>query len=331
MIYLIVKFMLSFLLPFIIGLILSYLVQKAARKISERTILSKGSCAAIFVTVTYILVITAVTVIAISAFNMLSGFVSNGENIKSIESILEKLRSSLDGISKNLPEGIAKNSSLIFTQLKDNILTRIVSFVSSLATNIARSLPSFLFGCVVTIVASFYIAKDYEKLLKFLGGMLSKKSVENIVIIRDIIVQNVFGFMKGYLILLTITFAELFVGFLIIGVKKSALLAAVIALVDILPVIGTGTVLLPWSLICMLSDNMSRGVSLLLIYVIITVIRNLIEPKIIGERIGLNPLFMLIIIFVGLRLAGIAGMIILPIALIVVINFYKRQMIDETG
>ncbi len=306
-------------------------MQKPSLKISKKISLSKGSCAAIFVTVAYILAITVVTVVVIAVFNMISDFVANSENMKYIESVFEKLQTSLNKISENFPEDMAKNTSLIFTQLKDNILTRLASFFSSLATGIAKFLPSFLFGCLVTIVASFYIAKDYDKLIKFFSGIMSKKSAENIKIIKEIIVQNVFNFIKGYFILLVITFGELFVGFLIIGVKKSVLLAVLIALVDVLPVIGTGTVLLPWSLICMLSGDMNRGILLLLLYIVITVIRNFVEPKIIGERIGLNPLFMLIIIFVGLRLAGLAGMIILPVALIVVINFYKRQMLVETG
>lgn len=327
--YLVLRFMLSFLLPFVIGLILSHLVQKPALKIAEKTIASKSVCASVLVTVTYIFMITAIVFIGIWAFNMLSDFIVDDENIRSIEFMLTKLQRSINNILQNFPKDFAQNISHIFTQLKEDALSRLASFVSVFATNTARSVPSFLFGCLVTIVASFYIAKDYDKLFKFASGFLSKKTIENIKIIKDIIFQNVLGFTKGYVILLVITFAELLVGFWLLGVKRSVFLAVIIALVDILPVIGTGTVLIPWAILNIFTDNISKGVLLLLLYVLITVIRNFIEPKIIGEKIGLNPLFMLIVIFVGLRLAGVAGMLILPIALIVVINFYKRQMINE--
>lgn len=329
MIYLVSRFMLSFLLPFIIGLLLSYLVQKPAVKIAQKTVLSKGVCASVLVTVTYVFVITAVIFIGIWAFNMLSDFISNNENIKSIEFALEKMQRSINNVLQNFPEDFAQNISLVFAQLKEDALSRLAGFVSAFATNTARSVPSFLFGCVVTIVASFYIAKDYDKLFRFVSGFLSKKTVDNIKVIKDIIAQNILSFAKGYVILLAVTFAELLVGFWLLGIKRAVFLAVIIALVDVLPVIGTGTVLIPWALLNIFTDNISKGILLLLLYILITVIRNFIEPKIIGEKMGLNPLFMLIVIFVGLRLAGVAGMLILPIALIVVINFYKRQMIDE--
>lgn len=329
LVYLIARFMLSFLFPFVIGVILSYLVQKPAEKISEKTVFSKGICAAVFVTVTFIVAVSALAAILWAVFDMLTNFVTDTENMKNIEQILEKSQFALNKISENLPKGIANNSQRIFAELKNDILSRLASFVSSAATSIAGSIPSFLFGSVVTVVASCYIAKDYDRFLKFFKGLLSKKTVENAVIIKEILVRNVFNFVKGYLILLLITFGELSAGLLIIGVKSPFVLALIIALVDVLPVIGTGTVLIPWSVVCILSGNTAKGVSLLILYVIITVIRNFIEPKIIGERVGLNPLFMLIVIFVGLRLAGIVGMIILPIALIVVIDFYKRQMQQE--
>ncbi|MBQ8203291.1 MAG: sporulation integral membrane protein YtvI [Clostridia bacterium] len=330
-VYLVVRFMLSFLLPFVIGLILSYLVQKPAKKISEKTFLSKGSSAAILVSVTFVLAVSLAVAVLWVVFGGITQFFTNENNMKNLSLVFERAENMFSGVAEKLPQSLTDNSGRILTQFKENLLSRLGSFVSSFAANTAKKLPSFLLSCVVTVVASCYIAKDYDKLLKFVRGFISKTAWNNIKTVKEIVVESILKFAKGYLILTLITLAELTVGLFLIGIKKAFLVALIIAFVDILPVIGAGTVLIPWAIISMLSGGISKGILLLILYAAITVIRNVIEPKIIGEKIGLNPLFMLIVIFVGLRVAGLAGMIIFPIALIVVINFYKRQMVTENA
>ncbi len=328
-IYLVFRFMLGILLPFVIGVILSYLVQKPSEKIANKLKINRGICASVFVTVAYIIAITILVFLIWGILGVISNFISNKDNINSLTLIFEKIQIALDKITDNFPMSVSKNTGEMFNKIKENTLNEIVAFTSSLAAKTARSLPSFLFSCIVTVVASFYIAKDYEKLIKFLKGFLSEKTVKNIAVIKGILVENVFKIAKGYILILLITFAELSVGFFLIGVRKPIVSAAFIAIVDILPVVGTGTVLIPWSIISFLTEGFSKGFMLLILYVIIIIVRNFSEPKIIGKKVGLNPLFMLVVIFVGLRVAGIGGMLILPIALIVVINFYKRQMLAE--
>ena len=326
-IFLIFKFMLGLLLPFVIGVILSYLVQKPSGKIGNKFKIDKGICAAVFVTVSYIVAISILVLMIWGVLSAISSFISNKSNLASLTLVFEKMQLAMNKVSDNF--SIFGNAGQMFDKVKENTLNEIVSFASSLVGKTARSLPSFLFSCIVTVVASFYMAKDYDKLLKFLKGFLSPKTVTNIATIKSILVENVFKLAKGYIVILLITFAELSAGFFVIGVKKPVVLAFFIALVDILPVIGTGTVLIPWSIICFITEGFGRGFMLLLLYVVIIVVRNFAEPKIIGKKVGLNPLFMLLVIFVGLRLAGVGGMLMLPIVLIVVVNFYKKQMVSE--
>ena len=111
---------------------------------------------------------------------------------------------------------------------------------------------------------------------------------------------------------------------MILKVKNAFLLAIIIAFVDILPVLGAGTILIPWAVFSAFFGNVPQAVGLALLYVLIILIRNFCEPKIIGSQIGINPLFTLIAMFTGLRLFSVAGLFLFPVILIVVIKFYKE-------
>ena len=136
---------------------------------------------------------------------------------------------------------------------------------------------------------------------------------------------SVFKLIKGYAILMLMTFLELLAGFLILRVKYALLLSLLIAVVDILPVLGTGTVLIPWGIAGLILKNTALGIGILVLYAVITVIRNFAEPKIIGKQIGINPLFTLLSMFIGIKLLGFAGVIIFPTALIVTVKYYSED------
>ena len=124
-----------------------------------------------------------------------------------------------------------------------------------------------------------------------------------------------------------LTFVELFIGFLIWGVKKPLLIAFVIALVDILPILGLGIILVPWIIISLFQKNFFLAIGLGVLYLIITILRNVIEPKIVGKQIGLSPLVSLIAVYVGFRAFGVLGMFVLPIILIVIRDLIKSGTI----
>lgn len=125
---------------------------------------------------------------------------------------------------------------------------------------------------------------------------------------------------------MVITFIELSISFLILRINHPFLIGFIISLIDILPVLGTGAVLIPWAIISILTQNISLGISLAIIYIIITVIRNFLEPKIISGNVGINPLFTLAAMFLGIKFFGITGLFILPITLIVIIKYYKEEI-----
>jgi predicted PurR-regulated permease PerM len=128
---------------------------------------------------------------------------------------------------------------------------------------------------------------------------------------------------RSYVLILGITFAELTLGLLILGVKRFVLIALLIAILDIFPVLGTGTVLIPWAVIALIQGSIGRGIGLLVLYAVITVIRQVIEPRIVGKHVGLHPLITLICMFVGTSLFGWIGLFGLPILMAILLELHN--------
>jgi len=214
-----------------------------------------------------------------------------------------------------------------FAELTD----KISRFLSNSITNAVKGAPSVLFSSIVALAATCYIAKDYESLKKFINNMLSAKKAKTLIKLKDIFKSCVLKMLSGYLILMAITFGELALGFLILGIKNGIWLSAVIAVVDILPVFGVGTVLIPWGIINMILGNNFHGVGLIILYLLVTLVRNFAEPKIVGGKIGANPLFTLLCMFLGLKLFGFPGLVILPVTFIVIVKYYKSEMEQDSS
>ena len=139
--------------------------------------------------------------------------------------------------------------------------------------------------------------------------------------------ENIVKMLRGYIIILLITCAELFIGFTILRLEYAFVLAMLIAIMDILPVVGTGTALIPWGVYQLIIGNVWMGLGLLVLYAAITVIRQIIEPKIIGKQVGLTPIVTLMAMYLGLQLFGIIGMVCLPILLIIIVKLQESGMI----
>ena len=198
-----------------------------------------------------------------------------------------------------------------------------------LASGYITAVPSLIVKLVITVIATFFIALDYEKVTGFLKGLLPEKGQKLWEVVKSYS-KNVFWvYLKSYSFLMCLTFAELAAGFLILRIPYAVWLALAIAIFDILPILGTGGILLPWAAVMCLTGNYPLAAGLLVLYLIITVIRNILEPKIVGKQIGLHPLAALAALFVGLKLCGIVGMIAFPVGLSILLNMEKSGMIDS--
>lgn len=324
------KFLLSYFLPFIFAGIIAFAVQKPALKLCQKIAFKKGTLSAIMAAVLYL---AAASLIVFLFYRLMISARGLLEELPSIfgpiSDLIEKLKGNFSSVFSGVSPELSEQIGMIISEFIEGLRHSLTSFLSAFATGFASKTPSFLFAGLVSLVASCYIAKDFDGLAKFFKSIIGNRKYENILKIKTILSNSILKLLKGYLILTAITFFELTVGFLIIGVSHTFLLAFLIAFIDLLPVFGTGTVLIPWGLISVIMGNSFTGFSILFLYLFITVARNFLEPKIIGSQIGINPLFTLIAMFAGLKLFGFLGLIIFPIILIVVIKYYKNELEQE--
>jgi sporulation integral membrane protein YtvI len=180
---------------------------------------------------------------------------------------------------------------------------------------------------IFTILASFFLSIHYDRSKKFIMLQLSEKTRVLVHAIKNTMSDTVLRYLRGYLKIMLDTFVELSIGLTILGVSNSIATAFGIAIFDILPVFGSGGILLPWALFQLLSGNMFVGIGLVILYGAITVIRNFIEPKIIGDQLGLNPVISIISIYLGFVWIGVAGMILMPISVQIAISLHKKGII----
>ncbi len=327
--YFSLKFLTVYLLPFAIGLLISLLAQKPVAYISKKTKIKTSIVAVTFVIIVYSLVCFLLFVLGYTLYGQLSDFVKKlPDYIPVITSAFESLSTKTLSILNNIPADIATMISDVPTNLISSAAKYIAEFVPSLAANLVKSFPKLLISTIVTIVASCYIAKEYNNIIKFLHKNFPSKPLKVISAVKRLFFENIFKIIRGYLVLMVITFAILSLGLGILGVDSFIFIAAIIALVDLFPVLGTGTVLIPWSIIeIVVNKNILMAVGTILLYLVITVARNFLEPKIIGEQMGLHPLITLIALFCGLRLFGIIGMFGLPIALMIITKLHQEGII----
>ncbi len=225
----------------------------------------------------------------------------------------------------------------IRANLDEELWSMLVSFgenmsgaLLSLVGTAATFLPNALFTAAVIIIATYYFAIDRVKVNCFFLSLFPKKLRPALKNAKDTLAETVGRYLRAYGLLFLINFGELLVAFMILRVEYSFVLALVISLVDVLPVLGTGTVLIPWSVIAIISGNYGLGIGILITYAVITVVRQIIEPKIIGKFIGLSPLAALAAMYIGLKLMGLIGLFVFPLGAILLKRILETRKQSAT-
>lgn len=329
LIFIAFKFLSMYLMPFLIGIAASFLVQRPARSLSKKTKIPKSVLTIFFVILTYAIICLLIFAISYFAYVQIFNFATNvfPTYIPTIQSALEGLNLKISELLNGLPADILNALNNFPQQIFDVITKGGGTLLTNFGMSVVKAAPRLLVTIIVTLVASCFIAKDYDKIIRFAKLQLSKKTWDIMVDIKELFTKNILRILRGYLILMFITFLELCIFIGILGRPNFIFLAALISVVDILPVLGTGTIVIPWALISLLSGDIFSTVVLVIAYIVITVLRNFLEPRIIGQQLGLNPLVMLIALFVGLKVLGFAGMILFPLSIIIITELQKKGKI----
>lgn len=320
----------SYLAPFIIAFIISLFMEPSIRFISRKLKLKRKIAA--FISLLFLLLVigTVLALIILRLISEIEGVVVAIPNfVNDLIINLNTLFNRAVDVYEWLPDDITEHIGTILSNVSSSLISLSKSVAGGAITT-AVSIPHAIVFIFTTIMATYFFASDREKIYGFIEKQLPKSWIEGLSAIKNNAFSAMFGYLKALLIIMCITFTELFVGFTIIRVKYAALLALIISIIDILPVLGTGTVLIPWGIYSLLIGNTRLGISLLILYIMVLIIRQIIEPRIVGGQIGVHPLLTLIAIYVGLKTMGVFGMILGPITFLLVKNIIAGFLKGKT-
>ncbi len=179
---------------------------------------------------------------------------------------------------------------------------------------VLRATPRALMAVGVCLIACFYLSMDYGAVMEWAARLLPRAWRKRAAILRKRACVLLGGYARAYAILMGLTFFEVLIGMMILGQPYGFLIAVCVALIDVLPVLGVGIVLIPWGLFSLAAGRMALGIGLLILYAVITVVRQLVEPRLVGVSLGLHPLCSLLSMFAGLWCFGVWGMLCAPFA-----------------
>ncbi|MFB0958572.1 MAG: sporulation integral membrane protein YtvI [Clostridiaceae bacterium] len=311
--------------PFLIGLVIAIMVRSVSKLIPVKG-LGLRVVHIISLILFYLLLVALLLLGGTKIADLIRTFFNRLPDLymKEIQPAISDLMFNITDRFPNLRE-FAEASYQSINQTLLNFVEKASNTVINSLTGVAGTLTSLVLKTVFIIVSSVMFTLDLDRIEAFLRRQMSDRTLH----IYENIIYNIghtaFRFIRAYLIIIGVTFIELSIGFSILGLSNAIVLAFLIALMDSLPVIGTGTVMIPLVVYNLILGNFQLGIGLFILYAIIFVVRQSIEPKVVGDQIGLHPIIILMCLYVGVRLFGIVGMFILPLA----ITIFKKLNDDK--
>ncbi len=322
--------LLTLVAPFIIAFIVSRIIDYPVNFTQNKLKLPRPIVSFLFTVIFYLVIGTALYFSGSAIVNALSDLVKRFDSFN-INSLMAETNEVFDKFLSNLPASVQTFVNQNIGSWIDSLLSALKDLIGPIliaATNLATSVPSILIFVIATIASTYFFSSDYTALKSATAKHIPLKWRVRFNQTKEHISKTLLRYFRALLLLICITFVELSIGLAILGVKNPLLVATVIALIDALPILGTGWVLFPWAIFALFSQNYFLAIGLAVLYAVITVVRNFIEPKIVGEQIGLHPLITLLSIYVGLKLFGIIGMF-LPILVALLKKFYEWGYFDS--
>lgn len=317
--------------PFIFGGLIAILLRPTAIKLSDKFALSYKTSAIITTLVFWLCIVAFAMEILYLIYSQIQQLFLNYPTYH--QQFCELFSNVFSNISQNLLPSQIKSAFSFLTntlpQVANSFLTTIsqtaTAFAGGMVTGFATALPSFFLSLIMGILSSFFILVDYEFLSNSLSTISPKCIKQTINSNWNFIFTTLKKILSTYLLLICITFGIITTGLWLLGVKYFAAMGFLIAILDLLPIVGSGLVMLPWGISIILLGNAPQGIGILILYATTWVFRSIMEPKLLGDSLGLHPLIMIISIYLGIQLFGVTGIIIMPAIATLVVQIYKNQ------
>lgn len=322
------RYLLKWLAPFIPAFFIAALIEPPVRRLCG--IGWRRRLASAVMTAVILSLFAGVCIAAASAsvsqlsrlFGELPSLAEKAESsVARIKLLVDTLSESSDGILGKYVAQTVEAAADDIAALPELVSRKLLGIVA----NAAQAGPDVLLFAATAGIGTFFISASYPETLSFLSYQLPDKTLRRISDLTRHLKASLGGWLRAQAILMLITFFELLAVFLILRVRSAGLLAGITAVIDALPVFGTGVILLPWAVFSMLSGETSRAIGLAVSWGVISIVRSCIQAKLLGDQIGLAPLASLLSIYVGWRVCGVFGMIVFPLLLVLL------QRLNDSG
>lgn len=314
--FVIFRSLFSILLPFLLGSLLALAAEKPSHFLQEKFHFPRWLAAGVSVSAVFVgslLILLGLLVIALRQLGVFSHWLPSA--MQALQSGLDTLRDALLALVSRCSPGVSGIvQAKIAGWFSDSaaFLTRLSEILLNLATSLLKGIPDGALAFGTMLISSYMICSKLPHIRQFLAQWLSHERQMRCLSAWKAIRISVLGYLQAQLKLMGITFAIITVGLALLRIRFAPLWAMLIALVDAAPLLGTGTVMVPWALICLLQHNPFRCIGLLATYTAAAAARSALEPRLLGRQMGIDPLLTLAALYLGYRLWGIPGMFLSP-------------------
>ncbi|MCI7335122.1 MAG: sporulation integral membrane protein YtvI [Oscillospiraceae bacterium] len=344
--FLAVRYALSVCLPFAIAFVFAAILQKPKKFLVKKAHFKNGAAAGLCVFLALLIVAALISLVGVRIFDEIKGFISYiGAQLKNLDEVVNNIETWLMNLISSLPEFLSKtlkeSASDLFSSIREYLAGESNNLSSSITSSIgekfefswitgplsgvistAKQLPTVFLSVLISIIACCFMTSEFDEIKAFIVCQFPEHRRKDLSRAKHILRSSLGKMGKAYLLIMLVTFIEVSIGLTVLkllNVFNSSyimLIAAGTAVVDILPVLGTGTVLIPWAAYSLITGNLGMGIGLLVLYAVITVVRQIVEPKLVAGQLGLSPIVTIAALYFGLKVFGVLGMFVTPILVI---------------
>ncbi len=324
--FIFMRYILAAVLPFLIAWGVAFAVRRPAMWIAKKTKISVKLIRAVLAVLGMIAALALGFILIWQTALLARDFLSTLDGGE-IGALIDKIGALRFGIfGQIIPEELSGEIAGAFKNA-------IASLIAALAQSITRwisALPRVLIFIVISLIASIYFSLDLEGINKGIKRLLPERIFNIAVRVKDGFLSVGLKYMRAYALIILITFALMLTGLSLLRIRHAPMIALIIAVLDILPVLGVGTVLVPWSIFALFGGDTFLGVGLLILLTVNVIIRQISEPRIVGKNLDLHPALTLVLLYSGYTLFGLVGLILLPLSAVIInILGSKRAMMPE--
>ncbi len=309
----------SCILPFVFAWVVSLIIKPVIKLLEKMHINRRIAVIISMLLVIFVMasVLYGISVVAIREIKEVAKMFKDTHNgiPVFVWDVIDVLPKTMQSITVKTIDSFIKDSSGLISSAVQSVLPQI--------GGMAGKLPGAFVFFIVFIIAIYFLSFDPKGIKEEIKNLVSKEKYRYLRSLKQSFSKACGGYIRAQLIIMAVVFCILLIGFLIMDVKFALLLALIISIIDAIPVLGTGIILNPWAVVCLLQGNYTQAIFLVCLYGVILLTRQFIEPRILSGQLGIHPLITLIAMYAGLKLVGIVGMILGPLVALVVINFVK--------